>query len=87
MNTGMDITAPNIKRFISKRKRPEKDQPVDQTDQISSEYMNGVEKMLGQVQLAQNDHWQKTSRQAALLWNRVIREKILFREAGDGSDT
>lgn len=87
LNTGMDITAPNIKRFISKRKRSEKDKPVDQTDQISSDYMNAVEKMLAQIRLAQNDRWQKTSRQAALLWNRVIREKIVSKEADNGHDT
>jgi len=87
LNTGMDITAPNIKRFISKRKRSEKDKPVDQTDQISSDYMNAVEKILAQIRLAQNDHWQKTSRQAALLWNRVIREKIVSKGADNGHDT
>jgi hypothetical protein len=43
--------------------------------------------MLGQIQLAQNDRWQKTSRQAALLWNRVIREKIVSKGADNGHDT
>jgi hypothetical protein len=49
--------------------------------------MNAVQEMLGQIRLAQNDHWQKTSRQAALLWNQVIREKIVSKGAGDGNDT
>ena len=76
LNTGMDITAPNIKKFIAELNAAEKNKPVDLTDRISSEYMDAVEGMLTQIRLAQNDRWQKTSRQAALLWNRVVREKI-----------
>jgi len=57
---------------------------VDLTDQISKEYMDAVQAMLEQVCIAQNDHWQKTSRQAGLLWNRVIQEKILSKESGNG---
>ncbi len=57
---------------------------VDLTDQISDEYMVAVQQMMEQVRIAQHDHWQQTSRQAALLWNRVIREKILSKGAGNG---
>jgi len=84
LNTGMDITAHNIKKFIDDRRVGEKKKPDDLTDQISTEYMNAVQKMLAQVRLAQNDCWQKTSRQAALLWNRVIREKIISKEPNNG---
>lgn len=84
LNTGKDINARNIKNFINDRKAKEKSKPADLTDQISSEYMNAVQEMLSQIRLAQNDHWQKTSRQAALLWSRVIREKIVSREASNG---
>ena len=84
LNTGMDITAPNIKKFIAERSAVEKSNPADLTDQISSEYMKTVQEMLAQVRLAQNDHWQKTSRQAALLWNRVIHEKIISKETSNG---
>jgi len=80
LNTGMDITAPNIKKFVAERNAVETSNPVDLTEQISSEYMKTVQEMLSQVRLAQNDHWQKTSRQAALLWNRVIHEKIISKE-------
>ena len=82
LKSGMDINARNIKKFIDERK--EKGKPVDLTDQISSDYMNGVQEMLGQIRVAQNDHWQKTSRQAALLWHRVMREKILSTEMNNG---
>ncbi len=83
IDTGMEITAPNIKKFIVDRKAPAKTKPVDLTDQISPGYMGAVEEMLSQIGLAQNDHWQTTSRQAALLWNRVVREKIISKEANN----
>ncbi len=63
--------------------RPKND-PVDLTDQISDEYMAAVQQVMEQVRMAQHDHWQQTSRQAALLWNRVIREKILSKGTGNG---
>jgi len=87
LNTGMDISARNIKKFIDERKAKEKGKPVDLTDQISGGYLNGVQEMLGQIRLAQNDHWQKTSRQAALLWHRVMGENILSKGASDGHDS
>ncbi len=84
LNTGMEMTALNIKKFIKGNRKPDKNGPADLSDQISSEYMAAVRFMLEQVSVSQHDHWQKTSRQAALLWNRVIREKILFKEADNG---
>jgi hypothetical protein len=85
LSTGMEITAPNIKRFIAGSKTSAKGTPVvDLTDQISKEYMEAVLTLLEQVRIAQNDHWQKTSRQAGLLWISVIREKILSEESGNG---
>jgi len=87
LKTAMEITAPNIKQFIDSAKTGDtgnKDELVDLTDQVSKAYMNAVQAMLDQVRLAQQDHWQKTSRQAGLLWNRVIRERILSKEKGNG---
>lgn len=86
LNTGVDITTRNIKNFIDERKEKENN-PPDHTDQISDEYMAAVQVMLNQVRYAQNDKWQKTSRQAALLWHRVIQEKILSREEGHEINT
>ena len=83
LNTGIEITAHNIKKFISSCKASDQGKPVDLTNQISQEYMAAVLGMLEQVRVAQNDHWQKTSSQAGLLWNRVIREKILSKEYGN----
>jgi hypothetical protein len=85
LKSGMEITAPNIKKFITGSKTFAKGKPVeDLTDQISKEYMDAVLGMLEQVRIAQNDHWQETSRQAGLLWSQVIREKILSKESGNG---
>ncbi len=87
LNTGKDITALSIKNFIDaacKDVDKYKDKPVDLTDQISRGYMDAVQAMIEQVCIAQNDRWQKTSRQAALLWNQVIREKILLKVPDNG---
>jgi len=84
LTTGMEITAPNIKKFIAAGKQADKGRPVDLTDQISREYMAAVRAILEQVRIAQNDQWHKTSRQAGLLWNRVIREKILSKSSDNG---
>jgi hypothetical protein len=83
VNSGMELTARNIKRFIESRKTAPVSKP-DLTDRISNEYMAVVKQMLEQVRMAQHDHWQQTSRQAALLWHRVIYEKIVFKEANNG---
>ena len=91
LSTGLELSARNIKKFIDERTAKENlkpiDRPIDRTGQISEEYRQTVQEMLNQVQVAQNDHWQKTSRQAALLWHRVIREKILAKEPDNGSVT
>jgi hypothetical protein len=85
LNTCKEITAINIKNFIDVEcKSTDKDKPVDLSDQISREYMDAVQAMIEQVRIAQNDHWQKTSRQAGLLWNQVIREKILLKVSNHG---
>ncbi|MEA3391634.1 MAG: DNA methylase [Candidatus Marinimicrobia bacterium] len=86
LSTGAEITARNIKIFINERNAQKKRTP-DRTDLISDEYMAAVQGMLGQIKYAQNDQWQKTSRQTALLWHRVIQEAIVSREARNGTDT
>ena len=87
LKTAMEITAPNIKQFIASvnaGNTGNKAEPVDLTDQVSKAYMDAVQAMLDQVRQAQQDHWQKTSRQAGLLWNRVILERILSKENDNG---
>jgi len=87
LNTKAEVTARNIQNFINERKTKEDKATPDLIDQISDEYMAAVKEMLAQVKYALNDNWQKTSRQAALLWHRVIQEKILYRETGHGANT
>lgn len=83
INNGMELTARNIKKIIEARKTPPANKP-DLTDRISNEYMAVVKAMLEQVRVAQHGHWQQTSRQAALLWHRVIYEKIVSKGADNG---
>lgn len=83
IKSGSELTARSIKTFIDARKT----KPVcrqDLTDCITEEYMAAVKSMLAQVRVARQNHWQSTTRQAALLWNRVIRERILEQEVKHG---
>ena len=80
VKSGSELTARAIKTFIDARKTKTECRP-DLTDRITEEYMAAVKAMLVQVRVARQDHWQNTSRQAALLWHRVIRENILEQEA------
>jgi len=83
LGSGIEPTARNIKRFITARvmKKPD---PPDLSGRITEEYMAAVKEMLEQVRTARSDQWRKTSRQAALIWHRVIQEHILSKEAGNG---
>jgi hypothetical protein len=83
LDSGTELTAQNIKRFITARDMKKPD-PPDWSDRITPEYMAAVKTMLEQVRVARHANWQGTSRQAALLWNRVVKEKILSKGTGDG---
>lgn len=83
VKSGSEPTTLSIKKFIDARKTKPRSKK-DLTDRITQEYMAAVKAMLDQVRVSRQDHWQSTSRQAALLWNRVIREMILKREADHG---
>jgi hypothetical protein len=85
LSTGGEITARNIKTFINERNAKEDSTP-DRTDLINDEYMAAVQELLKQIRYAQNDHWQKTSRQAALLWHRVMQEAIVSMGASNGAN-
>ena len=82
--TGKDLTASNIKAVIHVGNDIAGSTPAHLTDRISEAYKAAVTAMLEQVRLSQNDRWQTTSRQAALLWNRVIRERILAKVPENG---
>ena len=78
--SGIKLKARNIRRFVSSY-TGKKDfcRPQGRIDVISEEYQKAVTQMLYQIRLAQNDAWQSTSRQAALYWNQVMKEKILWK--------
>jgi hypothetical protein len=62
-----------------------KNKPVKKTnapmvDIISADYKAAVMAMLEQIRSAQNDDWQTTSRQAALFWLQVMKEKVIRHE-------
>jgi len=82
LKSGTELTARNIKRFIATRGVKETN-PPDLSNQITLEYKAAVMAMLEQVRAARHDNWQATSRQAALLWNRVVRENILSKRVGN----
>ena len=82
LDSGTELTAQNIKRFITARTMKQQD-PLDLSGRITEEYMAAVKMMLEQVRTARSDQWQNTSRQAALIWHRVIQENILSKKAGN----
>lgn len=77
LKTGVEVTALNLRKFILIKTKKQETVPDDQTNLISDNYMETVNAMLEQIRAAQNDGWQATSRQAALMWNHVMYEKIL----------
>ncbi len=77
LKTKADITSRNIRQFITEKRSANTDNNCDLSDTISSGYKCAVNAMLTQVRIARQNGWQRTSRQAALLWNRVVRETIL----------
>jgi hypothetical protein len=75
--TGKQLSARNIRRFVSGcPSRAQRNGP-DLTEVISSDYEEAVMAMLEQIRLATQDGWHSTSRQAALLWNRVMKDRIV----------
>lgn len=79
LNSGLAHTARNISKFVKKHTGETKEtQAIDKIEIISDSYKAVVMAMLDQIRLAQNDRWEKTSRQAALYWNNVMKEKILW---------
>lgn len=72
--SGVELTAANISRFVSAAGK--KTAVSDRIAIISDDYKKTVLAMLEQVRSAQQDHWQTTSREAALFWNRLIKDKI-----------
>lgn len=77
LKSGMTLTALNIHSFAARYQEKKKHKKLDQTNIISEAYKNAVLVMMEQIKVAQNQEWEDTSRDAALMWNQVMRERIL----------
>lgn len=91
VESGTTMNASNIRKFMktrTNRTTPDnKPKPGDRVDVITANYQAAVTAMLEQIRLAQNDHWQKTSRKAALFWLRIMKDKILSKTNRGGNAT
>jgi hypothetical protein len=78
LESGAERTASNIAMFVRNgRAKAGGGREKDLTGLIGADYKKAVLKMMEQIDLAKSDGWRTTSRQAALLWNRAMKEKIL----------
>ena len=86
LKSGITLTALNIHNFAASYEETKKPRKLDQTNIISEAYKKAVLLMMEQIKVAQNKGWQDTSCEAALMWNQVMRERILspsFSPSGD----
>ncbi len=77
LESGAEQTASNIRRFVRAPGKKAEGPREDLTGVIGADYKKAALKLMEQIDLAKNDGWRTTSRQAALLWNRSMRDKIL----------
>jgi hypothetical protein len=77
LESGAEQTASNIKRFVPADGAKAQGRRKDLTGVIGVDYKKAVLQLMEQIDLAKNDMWRTTSRQAALLWNRAMKDKIL----------
>ena len=83
--TGVEVNALEINKFIKKFLNPGPPAKSLPVDKISTSYQNAVKAMMEEIRAAQNENWTSTARHTALMWNRIMREKIEFsQEAAPG---
>lgn len=80
--SGMALTAKNIRKSAhqTSMNKPVKKANAPMVEIISADYKAAVMAMLDAIRSAQNDDWQTTSRQAALFWLKVMKEKVIRHE-------
>jgi hypothetical protein len=76
LSAGLELNARNIARFAGKFANKEKAR-IDLTQIISPDYEAAVLAMLEQIRLAAEGRWRATSREAALFWLKVMKDKIV----------
>lgn len=77
LKTDMMLNSLNIRKFISNIKFGKHDSRKDLTDKISVHYKAAANRLLEQIGIEKSSGWQSTSQEAALFWNKVMKEKIL----------
>ncbi|MCP4626598.1 MAG: DNA methylase [bacterium] len=78
LNSGMPLKAANIQKFISNDMGRGNDRTSSSRIKIiSKDYKAAVDALMCQIRISQSDRWKSTSREAALYWNRVMKDKIV----------
>jgi len=77
LKTGMLLNTLNIRKFISNINSDNHGSQKDLTDKISVHYKAAADRLLEQISIEKSSGWQSTSQEAALFWNKVMKEKIL----------
>jgi len=78
LQTGLALTARQLKIFIADYKGTPKTPGYDRIETVSDAYQRAVFDMLYQIRVSRSEHWESTSRQAAIYWNNVMKTKILW---------
>ncbi len=73
------FNARTIKQFLKDHEQAKPESGIDRVKIISEDYHKAVATLLQQIRVAQNDDWQATSRDAALHWHQIMREKIVWK--------
>jgi hypothetical protein len=73
---GLELNARNISVFAARFSSKEKSR-IELTTIISPEFKEAVLVLMRQIAVARQDGWRATSREAALFWLKVMREKII----------
>jgi hypothetical protein len=81
LQTGVALTARQLRNFISAYTGQGQTPRDDQIETISDCYQSAVFDMLYQIRVARSDNWQSTSRQAAIYWNTVMKQKIVWEKS------
>ena len=85
LTSGIAVKALEINKFVKKYQNDTYKKQFQPVEKISDSYKKAVMAMMEQIRMAQNDNWTSTSRHTALMWNRIMREKIEnVKEAGSG---
>jgi hypothetical protein len=76
----MPLKAANIQKFVSDYMGEDNERASTRIEIISPAYKAAVDELMAQIRIAQNDRWRSTSREAALYWNTVMKEKIVWKK-------